>query len=141
MLNGGKTRKRRFRLRLPTNTRSSRNSKMIYQTREWCFRLRLFTKTGSSFGRTMRCLKGCKQNIYMKPMLLNISKCLNRVATNMGLQKVFPSFWPPLPSSVKAEKFGNRFAIRFSGEVFAPQHVTVRTDCQDIVCVNVTYER
>jgi hypothetical protein len=102
-----------------------------------CFRL---VGLHFSFGRTMRCVKGCKQSRYMKPMLVNRSKCLNRVATKMGLQKVFPSFWPPLPSSVKAEKFGNRFAIRFSGEVFAPQHVTVRTDCQDIVCVNVTYE-
>ena len=44
-------------------------------------------------------------------------------------------------TTVKHEMFGNRFGFGFSGDVFAPSHVTVCADCQDIVCAGVTYER
>ena len=37
--------------------------------------------------------------------------------------------------------FGNRFEFGFSGDVFRPQHMTVRMHCRDIVCIDVTYER
>ena len=43
--------------------------------------------------------------------------------------------------TVKHEMFGNRFELGFSGDAFRPQRVTVRTDCQDIVRLDVTYER
>lgn len=74
-------------------------------------------------------------------MLLKTSEYVKGVVTKIVLQKVFPTFWASLPSSVKPEMFGNRFELGFSGDVFRPQHVTVRTDCQDIVRFGVTYER
>jgi len=59
----------------------------------------------------------------------------------MMLQKVFPTFCASLPFSVKPEMFGNRFELGFSGGVFDPmQHVTVRTDCRNIVRFDVTYD-
>ena len=69
----------------------------------------------------------------MKPMLLKTPEYMNRFTANMLLQKVFPTFCASLPSSVKHDMFGNRFGLGFSGDVFAPSHVTVCTDCQYIV--------
>ena len=77
----------------------------------------------------------------MKPMLPKTPEYMNRVTASMLLQKMSPTFCASLPSSVKHEMFGNRFGLGFSGDVFAPSHVTVCTDCQDIVCAGVTYER
>ena len=42
---------------------------------------------------------------------------------------------------MKHEMFGNRFELRFSRDVLRPQHMTVCMHCQEIVCVDVTYER
>ena len=77
----------------------------------------------------------------MKSTLLKTSEYVEGVVTTIVLQKVFLTFWASLPSSVKPEMFGNRFEPGFSGDAFRPQRVTVRTDCQDIVRLDVTYER
>ena len=77
----------------------------------------------------------------MKSTLLKTSEYVEGVVTTIVLQKVFLTFWASLPSSVKPGMFGNRFEPGFSGDAFRPQRVTVRTDCQDIVRLDVTYER
>ena len=56
----------------------------------------------------------------MKPTLLKTSEYVNKVTATMGLQKVFPTFWASLPSSVKPEMFGHIFEFGFSGDVFTP---------------------